>query len=206
MQKTATLIYKLIWIILTYIRFVINHLVTWTILFCNNVQFQKIHTKGIPFVKIARGGNCTIGNNLRINNNIQSNPIGRVQQCILVVNRGASLSIGKNVGMSSTAIVAHHHISIGNYVKIGGGVCIYDTDFHSLDPESRKNKKKDRELKKNQSVVIEDNVFIGAHSTLLKGVTIGENSIIGACSVITKSVPPNEIWAGNPAKFIKKLY
>ena len=54
-------------------------------------------------------------------------------------------------------------------------------------------------------MIIEDNVFIGAHSTILKGVTIGQNSIIGACSVVTKNIPPNEIWAGNPAKFIKKL-
>ena len=47
--------------------------------------------------------------------------------------------------------------------------------------------------------------FIGAHSTILKVVTIGENSIIGAGSVISKSIPANEIWAGNPVKFIKNI-
>ena len=51
---------------------------------------------------------------------------------------------------------------------------------------------------------IKDDVFIGAYSFVLKGVTIGNNSIIGACSVVTKNVPDNEIWAGNPAKFIRK--
>ena len=59
--------------------------------------------------------------------------------------------------------------------------------------------------KQNAPIYIKDNVFIGANATLLKGVTIGENAIVGACSVITKDVPANEIWAGNPAKFIKNL-
>ena len=62
-----------------------------------------------------------------------------------------------------------------------------------------------RSQKRNEPVFIADNVFIGAHVTVLKGVTIGENSIIGACSVVTKHVPANEIWAGNPARFIKKI-
>lgn len=54
-------------------------------------------------------------------------------------------------------------------------------------------------------VVIKDGVFIGAHCIILKGVTIGEKSIIGAGSVVTKSIPDGEIWAGNPAKFIRRI-
>ncbi|MDP9041992.1 MAG: acyltransferase, partial [Bacteroidota bacterium] len=47
--------------------------------------------------------------------------------------------------------------------------------------------------------------FVGAHSTILKGVTIGEGAIIGACSVVTKNIPPYEIWAGNPIRFISTV-
>ena len=54
-------------------------------------------------------------------------------------------------------------------------------------------------------VTIKDNAFIGAHSIILKGVTIGEKSIIGAGSVVARDVPDGEIWAGNPAKFIKNI-
>ena len=54
-------------------------------------------------------------------------------------------------------------------------------------------------------VIIEDTVFIGAKCIILKGVTIGQNSIVGAGSVVTKSIPADEIWGGNPAKFIRKL-
>lgn len=54
-------------------------------------------------------------------------------------------------------------------------------------------------------MTIKDNAFIGAHSIILKGVTIGEKSIIGAGSVVARDVPDGEIWAGNPAKFIKNI-
>ena len=54
-------------------------------------------------------------------------------------------------------------------------------------------------------VIIKDGAFIGAHSIILKGVIIGEKSIVGAGSVVTKSIPDGEIWAGNPAKFIRKI-
>ena len=55
------------------------------------------------------------------------------------------------------------------------------------------------------TVKIKNNVFIGAKYIILKGVTIGENSVVGAGSVVTKSIPANQIWAGNPAKFIRNL-
>jgi acetyltransferase-like isoleucine patch superfamily enzyme len=140
-----------------------------------------------------------------MNNGLKGNPIGRPQPCLFFVDKEAELIIGKNVGISSTALVAHKSITIGDNVMIGGGVCIYDTDFHSINPSIRSNPLLDRKFENKKPIKICDNVFIGAHSTILKGVTIGENSVIGACSVVTKSIPPNEIWAGNPARFINKL-
>jgi acetyltransferase-like isoleucine patch superfamily enzyme len=158
---------------------------------------------GFLQIEVTRRGNLTIGESLNLNSGNYHNVIGRQQRCIFWVE--GNLSIGDNVGMSSTAIICNHKITIGNNVVIGGNVVIYDTDFHVLDPQTRKNKSIDKQNSIKKSVNIEDNVFIGAHSTILKGVTIGENSVIGACSVITKNIPANEIWAGNPARFIRGL-
>ncbi len=189
----------------SFLRKCANNACTRGLLYSNNVKFDKITTNGIPFVSVARGASCTVGTNFKMNNGLLGNPIGRPQKCVLFVDRNASIVIGDHVGISSTALVAHKSITIGNHVKIGGGVCIYDTDFHSLDPCIRKNADMDSKNTVNAAVVISDNAFIGAHTTILKGVIIGENAIVGACSVVTKSIPANEIWAGNPAKFIKKV-
>ncbi|HET7732200.1 MAG TPA: acyltransferase [Paludibacter sp.] len=169
------------------------------------MQCKSFTTKGIPYISIARGGKCFIDAGFKMINGLEGNPIGRPQRCVFFVDKGASLFIGKNVGISSTAIVAMQSITIGNNVKIGGGVCIYDTDFHSIDPDARSNAELDMQSSVNKPVAIQDNAFIGAHSTILKGVTIGTNAVIGACSVVTRNVPDNEIWAGNPARFIKRI-
>lgn len=153
---------------------------------------------------VARGGKMLIGGNFSMNNGIKSNPIGCYERCTFFVDRNAKFTIGEHVGISQTALICHKSIVIGNDVKIGGGVCIYDTDFHSLDPTLRKSSN-DIKNRIEKPVVIHDNVFIGAHSLILKGVTIGENSIIGAGSVVTKSVPKSQIWAGSPAHFIRNL-
>lgn len=170
----------------------------------NNINYSTFRTSGIPYVMVAKSGKCSIGQNFAMNNDIKGNPIGCYRKCTFFVDRNAELVIGEHVGISQTALICHKSITIGNYVKIGGGVSIYDTDFHSLTPQIRKSKD-DLKNRIEKPVIIKDNAFIGAFSIILKGVTIGENSIIGAGSVVTKSVPDNQIWAGNPAKFIRNI-
>lgn len=142
------------------------------------------------------------GQNVRINSSLKSNPIGGASRTILFAKVNAVISIGDNVGISNSAIVAHKLIKIGNNVLIGGNCKIYDTDFHSQNSNDRINGFKGIKI---LPVIIEDGAFIGAHSTILKGVVIGKNSIVGAGSVVTRNIPQGEIWAGNPARFIKKL-
>jgi acetyltransferase-like isoleucine patch superfamily enzyme len=174
------------------------------IFFLNGVNYKKdLNVNGLIKVLITRRGSMTVGQKLRINSGDNFNIIGRQQKCIFWVE--GELVIKNNVGISASAIICNHQITIGNNVMIGGNTVIYDSDFHSLDPFIRKSPDLDRANANWAPVYIEDNVFIGAHSTILKGVTIGQNSIIGACSVVSKSVPKNEMWAGNPAVFIRKI-
>jgi acetyltransferase-like isoleucine patch superfamily enzyme len=203
MQKYISIAYKIIKRLLLFGTQKYENALTYCIFYLNNIHFKRIHTNGVPFVMVARGGFCQFGDNLKINNGLKGNPIGRPQPSIFVVAKNASLIIGQDVGVSSAALISHKSIIIGDHVKIGGGVCIYDTDFHSLSSQDRLKGVLDRMCTKMDSIKIGNNVFIGAHSTILKGVTIGENAIVGACSVVTKSIPANQIWGGNPARFIK---
>ncbi|WP_010136850.1 acyltransferase [Ochrovirga pacifica] len=174
------------------------------IFFLNDVNYGKdLKVLGVMKVRVTRRGKVTIGDNFCANSGENFNVIGRQQKTIFWVE--GELSIGDNVGMSSTALICNHKITIGNDVKLGGGVCVYDTDFHNLDPEIRRDPTLDKKTSGKAEVNIGDNAFLGAHTTILKGVTIGENSVVGACSLVSKSIPANQIWAGNPAKFIKEL-
>lgn len=178
--------------------------VTRLYLFLNGAKCASgLKVRGLMKINVTRRGQLTIGRNFSVNSGNRFNMIGRQQRTTLWVE--GKLSIGDNVGMSATAIICNHQVKIGNNVTIGGNVVIYDTDFHALNPQLRSNPSMDRKNAIRKQVIIEDFVFIGAHSTILKGVTIGKNSIIGAGSVVSGNIPPDEIWAGNPARFIKQL-
>lgn len=171
----------------------------------NGVEGAKgMVSNGTPVIDVANGGRFFIGDNLVINNGNYYNRIGRQQPCYFVVHKNGVMKFGNNIGMSATAFVCTNSITVGDNVKIGGNVAVYDTDFHPLEKESRRGMD-DGQYAKSAPVIIGNDVFIGAHSIILKGVTIGDGSIIGAGSVVAKSVPPNQIWAGNPAKFIKNV-
>lgn len=152
---------------------------------------------------IINDGTCIIGDNVRINSRLSANPIGGDTQTNIVVRKDAVLKIANNVALSNTTIFCDTSIVIEDDVMIGGSVKIYDTDFHPITYLDRKENWK--ESINASPVVIKQGAFIGAHSIILKGLVIGTRSVVGAGSVVTKNVPDDEIWAGNPARFIKKI-
>ncbi len=114
--------------------------------------------------------------------------------------------IGEN-----TDIFAVNRIEIGAYTAIAPNTTICDNNNHPVNPEKRKAMRvrpqgDDSKLWKhsaNAPIIIGENCWIGANVRICKGVTIGDNSIVAACSVVTKDVPANCIVAGNPAKIVK---
>ncbi|WP_339627070.1 acyltransferase [uncultured Winogradskyella sp.] len=178
-----------------------NKVVNKINIYIENVSIKNYKIKGK--IKIYNQGNISIGENFKANSGKNYNPIGGDTILRLICHENAKLILGSNVGISNTTIVCSTGIIIEDNVLIGGGCKIWDTDFHSLDYKIR-GTKGDRFNNKRESIKIKKNAFIGGGSTILKGVTIGEKSIIATGSIVVKSVPDGEVWGGNPAKFIKK--
>ncbi len=139
-----------------------------------------------------------IGDNCRFLSRTNSNLIGINRPCSISTmnsNYHAKIEIGNCCGLSGTVIGAFRFIKLGNSVRCGANTLITDADWHLDDLRSGEPK----------PVIIEDNVWLGEGVKVLKGVTIGENSVIGAGSVVTKDIPANVIAAGNPCRVIRRL-
>lgn len=169
------------------------HAKWWGVKIGKNAFFVgKCKFRRYPGTKIIIGENCTF---LSAST---SNLIGINRPCIISTHQSsfkANIFIGDNCGFSGTVIGSFKSITIGNNVRCGANTLITDSDWHNDDPRSGKEK----------AVFIEDNVWLGEGVKVLKGVTIGRNSLIGAGSVVTKDIPANVIAAGNPCKVLKTV-
>lgn len=146
-------------------------------------------------------GRISIGDNCIITSSEDANPTAGGHATHLVAGKDGSLTIGNNVGMSFAYIVAYSSVTIEDNVLIGADVKIWDNDFHPVEYNQRIRNEKPEP----KPIHIGEGAFIGACSIILKGVTIGKRSVIGAGSVVTKDIPDDEVWAGNPVVFIRKI-
>ena len=184
------------------------------------LKFRLNKSKGFVFrgknVKIINGHKIVSGKSLILHDNVYINALSKngiifgdnvtihentIIECTGVISElGLGLILGNNVGLSQNCFIqVRGKVVIGSNVIIGPGVYIFSENhnFDKLDlfiNEQGTNRK---------GVVIKDGVWLGARCVILDGVTVGENSIIAAGSIVTKDVPPYEIWGGNPAKLIK---
>jgi acetyltransferase-like isoleucine patch superfamily enzyme len=152
-----------------------------------------------PHIKICRGGSLRIGHRFVACSDLVHNPLGAPHPVVLYVNKAGIMKIGDDVGITGSSIVCFDRITIGNNVLIGPGCSIIDTDGHGVNPFDRRNSEAS-----SAPIFIEDGVFIGTKSIILKGVRIGEGAIIAAGSVVMESVPSFTIVAGNPAMKLKR--
>ncbi|WP_368791490.1 DapH/DapD/GlmU-related protein (plasmid) [Companilactobacillus farciminis] len=114
----------------------------------------------------------------------------------LTANHGGKIIIGSNNFFNyNVSITALSQIKIGNHCKLANNVVIIDHDH------DYKNGNNGYKL---DNVILGNNVWVGANSTILKGVTIGDGAVVAAGSVVTKNVPKRAVVAGSPAKIIKR--
>ena len=111
---------------------------------------------------------------------------------------GKNIKIGKNVFVNACCHFQDHGgVELGDGCQIGHNV-VFATLNHGMKPEDRMNTYP-------APIVLKKNVWVGSNSTILSGVTIGENAIVGAGSVVTKDVPDNAVVGGAPAKILKYI-
>jgi acetyltransferase-like isoleucine patch superfamily enzyme len=160
---------------------------------------------GTPIVSLSPQSKILIGEQCSICSRSAQTALGVNHAVVLRTLRpDAELIIGKRVRMSGTTICAAERVSIGDRCVIGANVTIVDTDFHSLEPNTRSTTA-DARSSKVKAVNIGCDVFIGGGSYILKGVKIGDGSVIGAGSVVRSDVASGTIVAGNPAREIAQL-
>jgi len=153
--------------------------------FIGHVRFRR-HPKS----RIAIGASC------KFNSSMGSNSVGVNRPCIVTtIKEGAEIEIGLGCGFSGTTIACAKRVILGENVRCGANTFIMDTDWHTDDPRTGPD----------TPVIIGKNVWLGVNVTVLKGVTIGENTLVGAGSLVASSLPPGVIAIGMPARVVKKI-
>lgn len=170
------------------------------------VKFEEgLVLHGVPVVSLVQSSHIMIGHRVVLCSWSSYTDIGVNHPVVLrTLAPNAELIIGDDVGISGSSICAAKRVIIGAKTMVGANVTIADTDFHPLFSENRRYNKELSKIRVTD-VIVGENVFIGANSIILKGVSIGRNSVIGAGSVVTRNIPENVIAAGNPCRVIRSL-
>jgi maltose O-acetyltransferase len=150
----------------------------------------RVRLWGRPCVR--NWGRLIVGDRVRL--------VSTITPLELATTGGGTLEIGARTFINyGCSIGATRLVRIGQRCSLGPYVMLMDSDFHRLEPERRD------EPGESAPIVLEDNVWIGARAIVLRGVTIGADSVIGAGSVVTRDIPPRSVAVGAPARVVKTL-
>ena len=160
---------------------------------------------GQTIIRSYKRGAIELGRNTKFVAGTKNNLVGLTNPSVICACIGAKIKIGHDSGFSSVIIHARKNIEIGNYVKSGGNVRIFDHDFHPLEWDKRRPPEVGS-LTRTADVKIGDDVFIGTNAIILKGSDIGARSIVAAGSVVFGLCAPSDsLIKGNPAVVIKRM-
>jgi acetyltransferase-like isoleucine patch superfamily enzyme len=149
---------------------------------------QRVTLRGRPHV--VNHGTMIFGDRVRLDSTIAT--------LELVTLQGGRLEIGNNVFINfGSSLVAGNLIRIGDHCLIGTHVMVMDTDFHRVEDKSWDTS--------GLPIILEDRVWLGNRSMVLKGVTVGHDAVVAAGAVVTKDVPPKTVVAGVPARVVREF-
>jgi acetyltransferase-like isoleucine patch superfamily enzyme len=169
----------------------------WRVEMGSNSRFY-----GLPIFRRLPGSTIRIGDNCEFRSGKWSNLVGINRPCMIsTLTRSASIVIGNDCGFSGTVIGGATSITLGARVMCGANVTITDTNWHAVDWRDRLAGKPGETA----PVVIGDDVWLGMNAVVLKGVRIGRGTVVGAGSIVSRSLPEGVIAAGQPAVVIRKL-
>jgi len=164
--------------------------------------------------RLLRGDRVQFGPNFKANRRLVIKGPGRVifganvnawaheeRNVIITYDRDVIIQIGSHARLNGVGLMAKRGITIGDHCILGSTLLV-DTDFHSL--------RRDRATNAHAPVLsapiaVGNNVWLAGQTVVLKGVTIGNNSIIGFRAVVTRDVPADVVVAGNPARVVRHL-
>ena len=187
------------------LRFAIGRLQGWLALKGVGIKVGRgLDAIGAPHIELHSDSFVSLGQNVRLVSKTFATALGVNHPVVLrTLTAGARIEIGDRVGISGGTVCAARLVKIGDDTMLGANVTIADTDFHSLYPVYRS-----EHLHPTVGVAevrIGKRVFIGTNAIVLRGVNVGDNSVIGAGSIVTTSIPENCIAAGNPCRVIREL-
>lgn len=174
----------------------------------SNSNILRLRLKGVrvgkgcvvnkaPYVKLAPGSQIILGDNVTLTSNGRHNPLLEHRAFIRTMTPEAVVEMKNNSGMTGSRIVCFNRVEIGEYSIIGANTLIYDSDGHTYSPERGWNTAR---LQTGRPIRIGNKCFIGTQCIILGGVTIGDNCVIAAGSVVTQDVPSGHRAYGNPAQ------
>lgn len=162
----------------------------------------------LPYFKIPKNGQVSIGKNVVLNSDFKRTNTALTFRCKFVTGYDGRIEIGEKTMLNGVCVVSYEKITIGTHCQIASSTIISDTDFHPADPVQRLKQVDGEHFSFSdvgkKEVVIGNNVWIGWNCTILKGVSIGDNCIVAAGSVVLKGdYPRNTLIGGNPARVVK---
>ena len=165
---------------------------------------QGVRLIGVPLVDLRGNSRLVLGNGVLLNSSNRGYFAALYGPVKLFADHdGASITIGDHTRIHGSCIHAYNSVSIGRNCLIAANTVIVDSDGHDPFPSAIEDRLPTQKV--GVPVVIEDNVWIGMNCIILKGVCIGTGSVIGAGSVVRRSIPPFSLASGNPSTVVRRV-